>query len=188
MHKLPSIIIALTGILTFSGALHAEDQLDDVSKSLFAAQLEQAKGGSAQGQFYVGEMYEQGLGTPKDIDKAKEWFRKSANQGFSAAKTKLRHIERSKLRAREDRARAKQIEEDKARRKALKRKLEAEQKKQAAAKKKVKPKPKPAAKPVAKIAEKKPAEAKKKSADKDSGSFTADPCKGPKAKFMSTCQ
>jgi TPR repeat protein len=180
MIRLPSITL-LIGLLTFSGVMFAADQLDDVSKSLFTAQLEQAKGGSAQGQFYVGEMYEQGLGTPKDMNKAKEWFRKSAAQGFSAASNKLKQIERNKLRALEDKERAKQIEQAKARRAALKKKLEAEQKKQARVVKKKKPKPAPKPAPVKK------AGAKKAEPKKDEG-FTADPCKGPKAKFMSMCK
>jgi len=180
MIRLPSITV-LVSLLIFSGAMFADDQLDGVSKSLFKVQLELAKGGSAQGQFYVGEMYEQGLGTPKDIDKAKEWFRKSAAQGFTAASTKLKQIERNKLRALEDKQRAKQIEQAKARRAALKKKLETEKKKQAKVVKKKKPKPAPKKAPVKKAATKK-AEPKK-----DEG-FTADPCKGPKAKFMSMCK
>ena len=180
MIRLRSITL-LISLLAFSGTMLAEDQLDSVSKSLFKVQLELAKGGSAQGQFYVGEMYEQGLGTPKDMDKAKEWFRKSSAQGFTAATKKLKQIERNKLRALEDKERARQIEQAKARRAALKKKLEAEQKKQAKATKKKKPKPKPKPAPVKKTATK-TAEPKK-----DTG-FTADPCKGPKAKFMSMCK
>ena len=180
MIKLRSITL-LVSLLAFSGAIFADDQLDGVSKSLFKVQLELAKEGSAQGQFYVGEMYEQGLGTPKDINKAKEWFRKSAAQGFTAASTKLKQIERNKLRALEDKERAKQIEQAKARRNALKKKLEANQKKQATVTRKKKPKPASKPAPVKKAGT-------KKAEPKNGEGFTADPCKGPKAKFMSMCK
>ncbi len=51
--------------------------------------LPAAKGGDAQAQTYVGEIYEQGLGTEPDFGKAAEWYLKAAEQGHSRAMINL---------------------------------------------------------------------------------------------------
>ncbi len=51
--------------------------------------LPAAKGGDAQAQTYVGEIYEQGMGVEPDFAKAAEWYEKAAEQGDSRAKINL---------------------------------------------------------------------------------------------------
>ena len=51
--------------------------------------LEAAEGGDAQAQYYVGEIYERGLGTEPDYVRAAEWYRKAADQGFAQAQINL---------------------------------------------------------------------------------------------------
>ena len=65
--------------------VQAEDFLDPISVSLFEAQLKQAKKGDVRGQLYVGELYEQGLGTNRDLDQAHKWYSKSAASLVSSA-------------------------------------------------------------------------------------------------------
>ena len=58
-------------------------------KSLTQAELEEllskARSGDAEAQYWVGSMYEQGRLVPKDLEQAKQWFLKSAEQGFAPA-------------------------------------------------------------------------------------------------------
>ncbi|MDH5649935.1 MAG: hypothetical protein OEY67_09810 [Gammaproteobacteria bacterium] len=199
-------IITFISVFMISASVQAEDQLDDVSKSLFTVQLEQAKKGDSQDQFFVGEMYEKGLGTPKNLSEAKSWYQKSANQGFKEAIKKLAKWEEQ----RQAEARAKQLAEQRAvqqqeqaeqQRQAEERKkaaVAAEAKKQSAAKAAAAKPPTPA-KPAAakpKPVEAKPAPApvvadKEKKADtdkKEDVGFSSNPCKGPTAKFLTTCK
>lgn len=43
----------------------------------------------ADSQYNYGLLWEDGIGVPKDIRKAFEWYKKSAKQGYPAAKKKL---------------------------------------------------------------------------------------------------
>jgi len=47
--------------------------------------LPQAKAGDPKAQTYVGEMFEQGLGTTPDYDAALQWYAKAAEQGYDRA-------------------------------------------------------------------------------------------------------
>lgn len=51
--------------------------------------LPEAKAGDAKAQTYVGEMFEQGLGTTPDYATAVVWYRKAAEQGFERAQMNL---------------------------------------------------------------------------------------------------
>ncbi len=51
--------------------------------------LPQAKAGDAKAQTYVGEMFEQGLGTTPDYDAALQWYMKAAEQGYDRAQMNL---------------------------------------------------------------------------------------------------
>jgi predicted nucleic acid-binding Zn-ribbon protein len=51
-----------------------------------------ASEGDAEAQFYVGEIYEKGLGILPDYDLAAVWYRKAANQGYSAAMVNLGYL------------------------------------------------------------------------------------------------
>lgn len=51
--------------------------------------LPRAKDGDKDAQFYVGQIFEKGLGTTPDYASAGEWYRKAADQGVSAAQIAL---------------------------------------------------------------------------------------------------
>ena len=46
---------------------------DAVQERLFKVQFFLAKGGDPEGQYYLAEMYEKGLGTPLDLKEAMAW-------------------------------------------------------------------------------------------------------------------
>ncbi len=81
-----TLFIAL--VLASMGTAFA-DELDQVQVRLFKAQMSMAQSGDPDGQYYVGEMYEKGLGTPQDLKAAHEWYEKAAKQGNQKAKNKL---------------------------------------------------------------------------------------------------
>ena len=51
--------------------------------------LPRAKDGDAEAQYYVGQIFEKGLGTTPDYESAAEWYGKAAEQEFSAAQISL---------------------------------------------------------------------------------------------------
>lgn len=208
---------ALAGALLLTATAAQADKLDPKSVEQFQAQLNMAMQGNADAQFRVGEMYEQGLGTASDGSMAFLWFNKASIQGNARAKEKLAALDskakaesaeeqdrvnaamralqqqqdqdNAKLKAAAEAARNRQTEEltkQKAAAEAAaaaKAKADATAKAEAAkaaATAKPAPAPTPAAAttPAAKPAAKKEAEAE----------FSANPCKGPQAKFLSTCQ
>jgi TPR repeat protein len=63
--------------------------LADANERLFRVQLALAMKGDAHAQYFLGEMHEQGFGTPQDIDEAFKWYAKAAEKGGSGAKRKL---------------------------------------------------------------------------------------------------
>jgi Sel1 repeat len=185
----------LLGIFIFSSSATGENQLDEVSNSLFRIQLEQAKKGNAHDQFAVGQMFEKGLGTPRDLTKAHSWYQKSADQGFREARRKLENWAETK--AAEERAGnlARQNEQRRLQQETVRKK------KKKVAKKKVLKK----ATPVVPALDKKQAQAKetamadsdvveksvKEAGDKDREKpkgFSVNPCEGPTAKFLTTCR
>jgi TPR repeat protein len=62
---------------------------DDPDQRLFQAQLAMAQKGDAFAQYYLGEMYEHGLGTAQNLPEAFTWYEKSAAQKNRLAQTKL---------------------------------------------------------------------------------------------------
>ena len=58
-------------------------------ESAFEGFSEYAKIGNATAQYYLGKMYEDGLGVSQDYIKAVEWYRKSAEQGNAKAQCQL---------------------------------------------------------------------------------------------------
>lgn len=81
-------IVSLVLIAAFAAPAMAED----VSVRLFRAQLDLATKGDAQAQFYLAEMYEQGLGTASDPQRALEWYRKAADQGHALGQRKVKEL------------------------------------------------------------------------------------------------
>ena len=83
--------IAVAAIVSaLTGPVQAAD--DDVAVRLFNAQESLAARGDAQAQFYLGEMYEQGLGTAANPEQALLWYGKAAQQGHAMSKRKLKEL------------------------------------------------------------------------------------------------
>ena len=51
--------------------------------------LTEAKAGDPEAQYYVGQIYEKGLGLSPDYEAAAHWYRQAAEQGYSAAQISL---------------------------------------------------------------------------------------------------
>lgn len=64
-------------------------ELGDSYVKLFNVQLQIAKSGNPGAQYSLGQMYEQGLGTKTNLEKAYEWYEKAAKQGDVRAKHKI---------------------------------------------------------------------------------------------------
>lgn len=58
-------------------------------RTALAVWMEQAKGGDASAQTYVGEIYEKGLGVQPDYGQAAQWYRAAAEKGFARAQANL---------------------------------------------------------------------------------------------------
>ena len=81
--------------------------LDDVSVRLFKMQQARAeRERTAQAQYYLAQMYDFGLGTPEDNEKAREWYKRAADQGLTVAKLQLQELERSEQEEKVDLQRA----------------------------------------------------------------------------------
>ncbi|HEY0634545.1 MAG TPA: hypothetical protein VGE00_04105 [Gammaproteobacteria bacterium] len=229
-------IVCLTGMLA-----HAED---DASLKLFEIHSRLAAKGSSEAQFKLGEMCEEGRGTPRDLAKAREWYELAAGQGHEEAKMRLTTLgqrqprgdtakmeqEAQLIKAREEEAHqaalAKKREEEERRQAVERRRAEEErerlarqrgeaerlrqiqaqqsaeeerarkaelQRKQDEERARTALKVSPAAAqatPVVAPPESGGAPAATPPAGSDSKqeSFESDPCKGPAARFMSTCR
>lgn len=73
-------------------ALHAARaaEPDNTYTKLFNMQVAMAKAGKPADLYNLGRMYEQGMGTEQDLDKAHELYSKAASKGELRAKRKLR--------------------------------------------------------------------------------------------------
>lgn len=58
-------------------------------KSSLAVWMEKARGGDAQAQYYVGQIYEKGMDVEPDYAEAANWYRKAAASGSNEAKLSL---------------------------------------------------------------------------------------------------
>lgn len=74
--------------------------------SALSVWLPQAEQGDPQAQTYVGEIYENGLGTRESFEQAASWYQRAANQGFSRAKINLGYLYESGLGVERDLPRA----------------------------------------------------------------------------------
>lgn len=68
--------------------LFAVDLADSYVK-LFQVQVKLAQSGNAGSLYSLGNMYEQGMGTPADLKHAYEWYEKAAKKGDIRAKHKM---------------------------------------------------------------------------------------------------
>ena len=57
--------------------------------SALAVWQERAAEGDPQAQYYVGEIYEKGMGRPADYEQAFNWYKRAAEQGFGKARMAL---------------------------------------------------------------------------------------------------
>jgi hypothetical protein len=69
------------------GEYTAYDRAD--YRTALAAWLVEAESGDPEAQYYVGQIYEKGLGQEPDYAKAAEWYEKAAAQGYSPAQNSL---------------------------------------------------------------------------------------------------
>ena len=74
---------------------HAET---DPLVSLFNFQMRMAEGGNVKAMMKVGEMYENGEGTPRNYDKALEMYRRARAKGESSAEAAIRRVEAKRRR------------------------------------------------------------------------------------------
>ncbi|NOQ45967.1 MAG: hypothetical protein GQ559_04740, partial [Desulfobulbaceae bacterium] len=81
----------VAGLCEIRGGEYVAYDRADLNTSL-RVWLVEAETGGAGAQTYVGEMYEQGLGTEPDYIKAAEWYRKAAAQGFARAQMNLGYL------------------------------------------------------------------------------------------------
>ena len=67
----------------------------------FATFEKDARAGNAQSMYIVGRYYEDGIGINRDLNKAKEWYRKAKKRGNSAAKRALEALEKAEAEKKE---------------------------------------------------------------------------------------
>ena len=89
MHPIARIVI--TFLMAVSRLLYAPApaNAEDPAAALLRVQIDLANKGQAGDQYFLGEMYEKGLGTRADLDEARKWYQKAADQGFELAIQRL---------------------------------------------------------------------------------------------------
>jgi hypothetical protein len=87
---------ALTLILLFISSVATGG--NDVWQTLFKEKLQEARQGNSNSQFDVASMYQNGRGVKPDLDKAIEWYKKSAAQNNAQAISRLKLLEANKER------------------------------------------------------------------------------------------
>jgi len=191
--------------------------LNDFTKSQLGNIRKEAAAGNADAQYFLGKMYAAGVGVPKSLTNALTWLNKATFNGVSEAEHEAIAVEEelNRIRDREARRRAsalaaakkKKGDEEKARKakKAKDRALAAKRSEQRRndARKLIEKKRKEKEKALAaqaqqsekekqdqKRSQKKRAETRKlaDTKSKKNASFVSDPCKGKKARFLSTCK
>ncbi len=85
--------ILLAALLGLSVSAAGNVAASNYDAGVFEFQQKLAKGGNAQAQYQLGSMYESGRGVAKDINKAREWYEKSAANNYSAARHRLTYLE-----------------------------------------------------------------------------------------------
>ena len=76
--------------------------IDDADERLYQAQLALAQKGDPRAQYFLGEMYEQGLGTKQNPEEALKWYATAAARGDVLAKRKLSMRKESAMEAETD--------------------------------------------------------------------------------------
>jgi TPR repeat protein len=109
MSALVSFILALGFVFSLGAAATSARAADanDMSVRLFMMQKTLAeKKGDVQAQYYLAQMYENGLGTPEDMDQARLWYERAAAKGHPMAKRQLQELARAQQEAEAERQRA----------------------------------------------------------------------------------
>ncbi|MBI3570717.1 MAG: SEL1-like repeat protein [Gammaproteobacteria bacterium] len=86
-------LILLPLLLLLAPAVPAAEG-DDPYVKLFKVQQGMAEKGDPLAEFYLGEMYQEGLGTKADLEQALVWYKRSAAKGNALAKKRVADIER----------------------------------------------------------------------------------------------
>jgi len=91
-NKLGSLLLASVLGLSFlsPASLQAKENYDS---GIFDFQHKLAKNGNAQAQYKLANMYEKGRGVAKDLNKAKEWYNRSAAAKYTPAMHRLTYLE-----------------------------------------------------------------------------------------------
>jgi len=91
---------------TWLASAEAAD-LDEVSVKLFQMQKAAAeRDPTPQAEYYLAQMYENGLGTQEDTGKARELYQRAADKGLAVAKAQLKELERAEQEDQLERQRA----------------------------------------------------------------------------------
>ena len=88
------IVVYAVMLMTYTHASAQQEHWE----SVFDFQLKVAKMGSLSGQFRVAEMYEEGRGVDRDLQKALEWYEKASLQGHKEAARRIEAIRAGKPR------------------------------------------------------------------------------------------
>ena len=83
-----SVIIFLTAFVLPAGHASASPPIEMSAKDQQALQTQAAQG-DAKAQFFLGLLYCNGRGVPRDYTKAREWFEQAAAQGHADAQYNL---------------------------------------------------------------------------------------------------
>lgn len=83
--------IFISAVLGFS--LISTAQATKIDERIFTFQHKVAKNGNVKAAYKVAFMYEMGRGVEKDLNKAKQWYKKAVTSNFTAAKHRLTYLE-----------------------------------------------------------------------------------------------
>ncbi len=110
------LLLPLLLFLVVPAAFAAEGE--DPYVKLFKVQEGMAAKGDPLAEYYLGEMYESGLGTKPDLEQALSLYRRSAAKGNVLAKRKLEEIARDQEEVKKEKQRAQAEDQARARRRA----------------------------------------------------------------------
>jgi hypothetical protein len=80
-------------------AMNVSMAADDPMKSLFMFQQQMAEGGNSAAMMKLGEMYEKGEGTPRNLDKAREMYQQAKAKGHPKADAALNRLNKQQPRS-----------------------------------------------------------------------------------------
>lgn len=87
-NRVKAMLVGMLGLFLASAAMAA-----DINSRIFDFQKKLAESGNVQAQYKLAFMYEIGRGVEKDTDKAKQWYKQSADKDYAAAKFRLQYLD-----------------------------------------------------------------------------------------------